>query len=103
MSDAQGVSLLTPSSPSLHMQSKIAQASVKGPVQLWPFSTAGILNFWGKEAGQELGGIARGCRHLSKAGAPSKGGDVCRYDPSDQSRLQGCVVSYCNSWLLEYD
>lgn len=78
MSDTQGVSPLTPASPNPHVQIKIAQVWAKGPVQLWSCCSKGMLNFWGKEAVQEL----------SWAGAPSKGGDAHQYDPLDQSQLQ---------------
>lgn len=70
MSHARGVSPLTPASPNPHMQNKVA---AKGPVQLWRCYAEGMLNFWGKEAGQKLGGTARGHRDVSKAGSPSKG------------------------------
>lgn len=96
MSDAQGASLPSPASPNPHMQNKITQVSAKSPVQLWSCCTEGLLNFWGKEAGQELEGTPRGHRDLLEAGPPSKRGDAHRYDLSAQSQLQGWVVSYCN-------
>lgn len=101
MKESQSVSLLTRASPNLHVHNKIAQVLAKGPREPLSCCARGMVNFWGKEAGQELRGTAGRRRDLWKAGAPSEGGDACRYDPSDQSQLQGWVVSYCNPWLLE--
>lgn len=59
MDNAEGASLLTPASPSTHLQNNIAPVLAKGPVQLCSCWAGEMIIFWGKEAGQELGGTAR--------------------------------------------
>lgn len=59
MNDPEVATLLTPASPSTHLQNNIAPVSAKGPVQLCSCWAGEMLIFWGKEAGQELGGTAR--------------------------------------------
>lgn len=59
MDNAEDASLLTPDSPNTHLQNKIVPVLAKGLAQLCSCWAGEMLNFWGEETGQELGGTAR--------------------------------------------